>query len=79
MDRFDREILDFMRSWAPYGGPPADQALEEFGLTRDELIDRVHLIVATEAARREREQQRPWLRLQNTAPSTDTKTSTKGH
>jgi len=79
MDRFDREILDFMRSWAPYGGPPADQALEEFGLTRDELIDRVRLIVAAEAARREHEQQRPWLRLQNTAPATDTKTSTKGH
>ena len=28
MDRFDREILDFMRSWAPYGGPPADEVLE---------------------------------------------------
>ena len=41
MDRFDREILDFMRSWAPYGGPPADEVLEEFGMTRDELVDRM--------------------------------------
>jgi hypothetical protein len=73
MDRFDREILDFVRSWAPYGGPPDDQVLEEFGLTRDQLIDRAHLILATEAARREREQRRPWLRVQTTAPSTDTK------
>jgi hypothetical protein len=69
MDRFDREILDFMRSWAPYGGPPADEVLEEFGMTRDELIDRMHLIVATETARREREQRRPWLRVQATEPS----------
>jgi hypothetical protein len=83
MDRFDREILDFMRSWAPYGGPPADEVLEEFGLTKDELIDRVHLIIATEAARREREERRPWLRVQTRAPSPGTKrrrnTRTKGH
>jgi hypothetical protein len=72
MDRFDREILDFVRSWAPYGGPPDDQALQEFGLTRDELIDRAHLILATEAARRERELRRPWLRVQTTAPATGT-------
>jgi hypothetical protein len=64
MDRFDRQILDFMRSWAPYGGPPADEVLAEFGMTREELIDRAHLIVATEAARREREQRQPWLGVQ---------------
>jgi hypothetical protein len=73
MDRFDRQILDFMRSWAPYGGPPADEVLAEFGMTRDELIDRAHLILATEAARREREQRQPWLGVQTTAPSTGTK------
>ena len=73
MDRFDREILDFMRSWAPYGGPPADEVLAEFGLTREELVDRAHLILATEAARREREQRRPWLQPQTSTPSTDTK------
>ncbi|WP_029117781.1 hypothetical protein [Mycobacterium sp. URHB0044] len=73
MDRFDREILDFMRSWAPYGGPPADEVLEEFGMTRDELVDRMHLIVATEAAQRERELRRPWLRVQANEPSTGIK------
>ncbi len=31
MDRFDREILDFMRSWAPYGGPPADEVMSSSG------------------------------------------------
>ena len=67
MDRFDRQILEFVRSWAPYGGPPADAVLEEFGLTQEELVDRFHLILATEAARREREQRRPWLRVQATA------------
>lgn len=66
MDRFDRQILDFLRSWAPYGGPPADEVLAEFGMTREELIDRAHLIIATEAARRERERL-PQLRARNEA------------
>ena len=69
MDRFDRQLLEFVRNWAPYGGPPADEVLEEFGLTREELVDRYHLILATEAARHEREQRRPWLRVQATAPA----------
>jgi hypothetical protein len=73
MDRFDRQILDFMRSWAPYGGPPSDEILTEFGMTREELIDRAHLIVATEAARQERERRRPWLQVQASAPSTKPK------
>jgi hypothetical protein len=72
MDRFDRQILDFVRSWAPYGGPPADEVLEEFGLTREELVDRFHLILATEAARYEREERRPWLRVQATATAPGT-------
>ena len=83
MDRFDREILDFMRSWAPYGGPPAEETMEQFGMTREELIDRMHLIVATEAARRDREQQRSWLRVQAAVPSAGSKirsnAHTKGH
>ena len=66
MDRFDRQILDFMRSWAPYGGPPADEVLAEFGMTRDALFERVNLIVATETARREREYV-PRLRARNEA------------
>jgi hypothetical protein len=69
MDRFDREILDFVRSWAPYGGPPSDEVLTEFGMTREQLFDRVERIVATEAARRDHELRRPWLRVQREARS----------
>jgi hypothetical protein len=69
MDRFDRDILDFVRSWAPYGGPPADEVLAEFGMTRDQLFDRVHLIISAEEARRAQELRRPWLRVQAIAPA----------
>lgn len=62
MNRFDREILDFVRSWTPYGGPPADEVLAQFGMTRDELVERVRLIISAEEARREQELRRPWLR-----------------
>lgn len=65
-DRFEHDIVTFMRNWAPYGGPPADEVLPEFGLTRDQLVQRYHQIVATEAARREWEMRRPWLRLRPT-------------
>jgi hypothetical protein len=50
--RFDRDLMDFVRSWAPYGGPPADEVMVEFGMTPDQLAERVQLIVATERARR---------------------------
>ena len=64
-DRFEHEILNFMRSWAPYGGPPPDEeVMPEFGMTRAQLIDRFHLILATESAHRERERQQSWLRIQ---------------
>jgi hypothetical protein len=64
MDRFEQEILSFMRSWAPYGGPPPDEEiLPEFGMTREQLIDRFHQILAAQNARREQERQQPWLRI----------------
>lgn len=61
-DRFEHDIVNFMRSWAPYGGPPDDEALPEFGLSRDQLVRRYQQILATEAARREWELRRPWTR-----------------
>jgi hypothetical protein len=61
-DRFDHDIVTFMRSWAPYGGPPDDEALLEFGMTREQLVHRYRQILAAEAARREWELRRPWLR-----------------
>lgn len=65
LDRFDREMLDYVRSWAPYGGPPVDEVLTEFGMTRDQLYDRVRVIVAAERARHEQDLQRPWLRVRS--------------
>jgi hypothetical protein len=51
-DRFAHDIVTFMRNWAPYGGPPADEVLPEFGLTREQLVTRYHEIMAAAAARR---------------------------
>jgi hypothetical protein len=62
-DRFAHDIVSFMRAWAPYGGPPADEALPEFGLTRDQLIQRYQQIVAFEASRREQQRRQPWKAL----------------
>ncbi len=67
-DRFEHDIVTFMRSWAPYGGPPADEVLPEFGMTRDQLVRRYREIVDAWAARREYESRRPWLRLSRSAP-----------
>jgi hypothetical protein len=61
-DRFEHDIVAFMRSWAPYGGPPDDEALLEFGLNREQLVRRYQQILAVAAARREWELRRPWLR-----------------
>ncbi|WP_199253651.1 hypothetical protein [Mycolicibacterium mengxianglii] len=62
-DRFAHDIVTFMRNWAPYGGPPADEVLPEFGLTRDQLAQRYRLILATEEARREQLRRQPWTAL----------------
>jgi len=58
MDRFDQEILNFIRMWAPYGGPPEDEILPAFGMTPEQLVDRFHDIIAAQAIRREHEQRR---------------------
>jgi hypothetical protein len=68
-DRYEHDIVTFMRSWAPYGGPPADQVLEEFGLTRDQLVARYQEIVTAAAERREQEMRQPWLRVRR-SPAT---------
>ena len=64
MDRFDRAILDYVRSWSPYGGPPADEVLAEFGLTPGQLAERVHRIVDAENARYAEELAQPWRRIE---------------
>ena len=62
-DRYEHDIVTFMRSWAPYGGPPADEVLPEFGLTREQLVARYHQILDAEALRRAEELRQPWLRI----------------
>ena len=62
-DRYEHDIVTFMRSWAPYGGPPADEVLLEFGLTREQLVARYHQILDAEAMRRAEELRQPWLRI----------------
>lgn len=64
MDRFDREILDYVRSWSPYGGPPADEVLAEFGLMPGQFTERVNNIIAAENARQFEELAQPWRRVQ---------------
>lgn len=64
MDRFDRDILDYVRSWSPYGGPPADEVLAEFGLTPGQLAARVDQLIAAENARFADELAQPWRRVQ---------------
>jgi hypothetical protein len=66
-DRFEHDIVTFMRSWAPYGGPPADEVLPEFGMTREQLVQRYQQILAARAAQREQALHRPWLRLGQSA------------
>jgi hypothetical protein len=52
MDRFDRELVEYWLSWRPYGGPPDDEVLPEFGMTRDQLQSRVIAVVRTNLDRR---------------------------
>lgn len=66
-DRYTHDIVTFMRSWAPYGGPPDDEVLPEFGLTRDQLVQRYHQILAVQAELAEQERRKPWLAIRRNA------------
>jgi hypothetical protein len=47
MGAFERQILDFVLAWAPYGGPRDDDTFPEFGLHVSQLHDRFrHIVVA---------------------------------
>jgi hypothetical protein len=71
-DRFAHDIVTYMRSWAPYGGPPDDEVLPEFGLTRDQLVQRYRQIAASEAAKRQQELRKPWIAVQRNASQSET-------
>jgi hypothetical protein len=40
VDGFDWEIIEFVVSWVPYGGPPSDQSVVRFGMDRPTLLSR---------------------------------------
>ncbi|GFG51486.1 hypothetical protein [Mycolicibacterium agri] len=44
--REDHELLTFTVSWLPYGGPPSDELLVRFGLTRERYLSRLRRAVA---------------------------------
>ena len=46
LDTFDQALIDFVLSWAPYGGPPVDEILPRFGILSYELADRVQEIAS---------------------------------
>ena len=45
-DTFVWQILEFMVIWAPYGGPPAEETMPRFGLSRRDFHMRFREIVA---------------------------------
>lgn len=47
MDWFDRQILEHVLSWAPYGGAPADETFVRFGLSLTEFHARLDTILST--------------------------------
>jgi hypothetical protein len=50
LDRFDRDLLVFWLSWAPYGGPPADECFVEFGMSIERVRERCMEVVWTARA-----------------------------
>ena len=50
LDRFDRDLLTFWLSWAPYGGPPNDECFVEFGMDVDRVRERCVQVVFTARA-----------------------------
>lgn len=51
LDAFEREILEFLVTWLPYGGPPVEETLPRFGIHADDFSVRVCEIVAAGLSR----------------------------
>jgi hypothetical protein len=47
LERFDRDLLTFVLSWAPYGGPPDDECLIQFGMSAKRVRRRCHELICT--------------------------------
>jgi hypothetical protein len=50
LDRFDRDLLAFTLSWAPYGGPPENECFVEFGMSTDRVRERCMEVVCAARA-----------------------------
>jgi hypothetical protein len=46
IDRFDREMIDMLLSWAPYGDPPEDECLPTFGMRVYQVKHRIGVLIA---------------------------------
>lgn len=44
IEEFDRQLLCFVASWAPYGGPPVKEVLPRFGIRSDQIGQRIREI-----------------------------------
>jgi hypothetical protein len=47
LERFDRDLLTFVLSWAPYGGPPDDECLIQFGMSAKRVRRRCRELICT--------------------------------
>jgi hypothetical protein len=45
IDREDHEVLKFAVSWLPYDGPPDDEILVRFGLSKERYLQRLRQTV----------------------------------
>lgn len=46
INRFDRELLQYLLAWAPYGRPPSENCLPHFGIPPHRFEQRVREIVS---------------------------------
>ncbi|WP_329780481.1 hypothetical protein [[Mycobacterium] nativiensis] len=46
MDQFDRQIVEYVRLWAPFGGPPEEEILPRFGLTIPQFNKRYRDVIS---------------------------------
>lgn len=51
LNRFDREIIEFLLAWAPYGEPPEEESLPRFGMRADRVWNYVADIVMNRRGR----------------------------
>lgn len=47
MDPFDRQIVQYVQLWAPFGGPPPEEVFLRFGLRPSQFDKRFKDIVAS--------------------------------